>query len=312
MRAVSGRLPRDDGRYAYEIKWDGMRIIAFVEDGAVRLQSANLRDVTVTFPELAALGEALAGRAVILDGEVAAFDDHDRPSFGVLQQRMHVGSPVEARRRAATTPVVYMVFDVLHVDGEDTTGLSYLARRARLAELLPAGPWWQVPGHHVGDGAAMLAASKGRDLEGLVAKRVDSRYEIGRRSPCWIKVKNKCRQELLIGGWLPGEGGRSGQLGALLAGYYDGDELRYAGRVGTGFSQRELQRLGGLLAERARATSPFTPLPPPPVPRLAHWVEPDLVAEVEFTEWTREGILRHPSYLGLRNDKSPREVVRET
>ncbi|MGH2684536.1 MAG: non-homologous end-joining DNA ligase, partial [Actinomycetota bacterium] len=232
--------------------------------------------------------------------------------FGLLQQRMHVGSAVEARRRAATTPAIYMAFDVLHVDGEDTTSLPYLERRARLREVLTDGPFWQIPGHHVGDGQAMLAASKERGLEGLVAKQVDSRYEIGRRSPCWIKVKNKCRQELVVGGWLPGEGGRSGQIGALLVGYYEGDELRFAGRVGTGYTQRELKRLGGLLAELARATSPFTPPPPAPVLRLAHWVEPDLVAEVEFTEWTREGILRHPSYQGLRIDKNAREVVRET
>jgi bifunctional non-homologous end joining protein LigD len=205
-----------------------------------------------------------------------------------------------------------MAFDVLHVDGEDTTGLTYLERRARLAEILPDGPHWRVPGHHVGDGAAMLAASKERGLEGLVAKQLDSRYEIGRRSPCWIKVKNKCRQELVIGGWLPGEGGRTGRLGALLVGHYEGDELRYAGRVGTGFSDRELVRLGGLLAALARDDCPFSPPPPPPVPRLARWVEPELVAEVEFTEWTREGILRHPSYQGTRTDKPPREVVRET
>ena len=314
MRAVSGELPpaRDDDRWAYEIKWDGMRIIAFVEHGTIRLQSANLRDVTVSFPELAALGRALDGHEVILDGEAAAFDEDGRPSFGLLQQRMHVGSAVEASRRAAQTPALYMAFDVLHVDGEDTTALPYLERRARLTDLLQDGASWRVPGHHVGDGAAMLAASKQRRLEGLIAKKIDSRYEIGRRSPCWVKVKNKARQELVVGGWLPGEGGRSGQLGALLVGYYEGDELRFAGRVGTGYSQRELARLGGLLAERARPDSPFTPLPPAPVPRLARWVTPDLVAEVEFTEWTREGILRHPSYQGLRTDKSPRDVVRET
>jgi bifunctional non-homologous end joining protein LigD len=225
---------------------------------------------------------------------------------------MHVTSPVEAARRAAVTPALYMAFDVLSIDGEDTTSLPYLERRARLTDLLGDGAAWRVPGHHVGDGEAMLAASKQRHLEGLIAKQVDSRYEIGRRSACWIKVKNKGRQELVVGGWLPGEGGRSGQLGALLVGYYEGEELRFAGRVGTGYTQRELTRLGGLLAERARDTSPFTPLPPPPVPRLARWVEPDLVAEVEFTEWTHNGTLRHPSYKGLRDDKPAAAVVRET
>jgi bifunctional non-homologous end joining protein LigD len=207
---------------------------------------------------------------------------------------------------------VYQAFDVVHVDGRDTTPLAYLERRGVLRDLLEEGRCWRMPDHHVGDGAAMLEASRRQGLEGLIAKRLDSRYEIGRRSTLWRKVKNRRRQELVVGGWLPGEGGRAGRLGALLVGYHDeGGRLRFAGRVGTGFKERELQRLGRLLADLATEECPFDPPPPRPVVRFAHWVRPELVAEVAFGEWTSEDILRHPSYLGLRTDKAPGQVVRE-
>ena len=311
MRATTGTLPPDDDRYAFEIKWDGMRAVSFVEDGTVRLQSANLRDATASYPELARFAEGVAAARAVLDGEIVAFDENAAPSFGLLQQRMHVASPVEAARRAAQVPVVYQVFDVIHADGRDTTGLSYVERRGLLRDLVTDGACWRVPDHHVGDGPAMLEASKRQGLEGLIAKRLDSLYEIGRRSTLWRKVKNRRAQELVIGGWLPGEGGRSGRLGALLVGYYEGDRLRFAGRVGTGFTDRELARLGRLLGELATDESPFDEPPPRPVVRLARWVRPELVAQVQFGEWTSEGILRHPSYLGLRNDKAPGQVVRE-
>jgi bifunctional non-homologous end joining protein LigD len=169
-----------------------------------------------------------------------------------------------------------------------------------------------VPAHHLGEGDALLNATREQGLEGVIAKRADSRYEIGRRSTSWRKVKNRRRQEVVVGGWLPGAGNREGALGALLIGHYDdAGRLVYAGRVGTGFSGRELDRLAGLLAPLARPGPPFdTPLPAP-VARQGRWVEPRLVAEVEFGEWTGDGVLRHPSYLGLRDDKDPRDVVRE-
>jgi bifunctional non-homologous end joining protein LigD len=311
MRATSAQLPHDDERWAFEIKWDGMRIVSFVRPGALFLQSANLKDATASYPELAHLGDLVGADQAVLDGEVVAFDEEGRPSFGRLQQRMHVASAAEARRRAASVPAVYHVFDVIHVDGHDATALPYGERRELLAATLTEGPHVVIPGYHVGDGPAMLEASRRQGLEGLLAKRVDSRYEIGRRSQLWRKVKNRYRQELVVGGWLAGEGGRAGFLGALLIGYYEGDELRFAGRVGTGFSFHELERLGALLRELATDECPFTPPPPAATTRLAHFVRPELVAEVEFGEWTSDGVLRHPSYLGLRADKDPRSVVRE-
>jgi bifunctional non-homologous end joining protein LigD len=314
MKAVSGDLPADDGQWAYEIKWDGMRVLATLTGGRVRLVTSNGKDATARFPELGGLAEALAPVDAVLDGEIVAFDSSGRPDFGRLQHRMHLASPGDIDRLRATVPATYIVFDVLRIDGHDTTGLPYTERRRLLADLVPDGPCWQVPSHRTGDGDALLEAARERGLEGVVAKRLDSRYEPGRRSPAWRKVKVRCRQEFVVGGWWPGEGGRAGTIGSLVVGVHDepGGPLRYAGKVGTGFSQRELTRLQRLLDERAVTTCPFTPRPPAPVARHANWVEPELVAEIEFGEWTADGVLRHPSYLGLRDDKPATEVVRET
>jgi bifunctional non-homologous end joining protein LigD len=189
----------------------------------------------------------------------------------------------------------------------------YLERRERLFALELDGDRVKVPAHFVGEGTTLLAASKEQQLEGIVAKRLNSPYLPGGRSGQWLKIKNVSSQELVIGGWLRGQKSRAGRLGALLIGYYDTDEdgspvLRYAGRVGTGFTDRELERLGAELRARARKTSPFVGTQPP---REALFVEPELVAEIEFREWTNAGSLRHPSYKGLREDKDARSVVRE-
>jgi bifunctional non-homologous end joining protein LigD len=212
---------------------------------------------------------------------------------------------------AAAAPVTFIAFDLLWLDGNDVTGLGYLDRRRLLAEVVGPGPAWLVPGHVVGDGQALYDEAKARGLEGLVAKRVDSPYLAGRRSPAWRKVKVRRGQELVVGGWLPGEGNRAGGLGALLVGYHDDAGLRYAGRVGTGFTVAELERLGPRLADRARARSPFVDELPAAVRRRAHWVEPELVVEVQFGEWTADDRLRHPSYRGERTDKDPTQVRRE-
>jgi bifunctional non-homologous end joining protein LigD len=207
-----------------------------------------------------------------------------------------------------------MVFDLLYLDGESLMRLPYTERRARLQALDLNGPSWRVPAHHVGEGAALLQASKDQGLEGIVAKRLDSPYEPGRRTGTWLKVKNTRSQELVIGGWEPGEGRRQGKVGALLMGYYDREpaqpELRFAGKVGTGFDDAELAKLEVLLAARTRPTTPFSG-PEQPTGKRVQFVEPDLVAEIEFNEWTRQNIMRHPSYKGLRDDKSALDVVLE-
>jgi bifunctional non-homologous end joining protein LigD len=306
MFAKLSKLPRDDGGWAYEIKWDGVRAVAYVAGGGVRLESRNLNDVTARYPEVGGVAGALGGRDVVLDGEIVAFDERGRPSFERLQGRMHLTTGVEARSRV--NPVVYCVFDLLWLDGEDLMSRPYTERRERLEALALDGPNWRTPTYSVGNGEELLGASASQGLEGIVCKRLDSPYEPGRRGGTWLKVKNTRRQELVIGGWLPGEGRRAGHLGAILTGYYDDGALRFAGKVGTGFDERELERIEGLLRPLARDTSPFEGRQPE---RGAHFVEPELVAEIEFTEWTSQNVLRHPSYKGLRDDKRPLEVVLE-
>jgi bifunctional non-homologous end joining protein LigD len=241
---------------------------------------------------------------------VVAFDEQGRPSFERLQSRINLSSEAAVRRRMADRPVTYLIFDLVYLDGRSLIDAPYTERRRRLEELELDGPHWQTPSYHRGEGEALLRLTEARGLEGLVAKRLDSRYLPGRRSRAWLKVKNTERQELVIGGWLPGKGRRSGTLGAILVGYYDqGDHrLRYAGRVGTGFTDDELDRLAALLEPLRATESPFEGRQPP---REAVLVEPRLVAEVAFREWTTARTLRAPVYKGLRPDKDPSEVVLE-
>jgi bifunctional non-homologous end joining protein LigD len=306
MLARTGELPPDDGRWAYEIKWDGVRAIGYADGGRLRLASRNGRDITPRYPELRELGRALAGHEAVLDGEVVAFDADGRPSFQRLQGRMHLTSEHVVRRLAASEPVAYILFDLLWLDGHSLMGLSYAERRERLLGLGLNGTRWQTPASHVGDGAAMLDASRANGLEGIIAKRLDSTYSPGRRTGAWVKVKNVRETDVVIGGWLPGEGKRGGRLGALVVGYHEDGELRYAGRVGTGFDERELDRLGGVLADLAREDSPFTGRQPP---RETRFVEPSLVARVGYGEWTQARTLRHPVYRGVRDDVAPEGVV---
>lgn len=312
MKAVPGELPpaRDDEAWAYEVKWDGMRIVAFVDaDGTVRLQSANLHDVTDTFPELAGLAEATGGRRAVLDGEVVALDGAGVPSFARLQQRMHVAQRAEAARRAVEVPVAYQVFDLLSFDGHDAVELPYLERRRLLDQVVTAGTSWTVPAHHLGGGAALLEAVGSLGLEGLVAKRPDSTYRPGARSPVWRKIKVRRHQEFVVGGFAAGKGRRADAIGALLVGAWAEGRLRYAGRVGTGFSDAELDRLRRLLVPTVRHDCPFDPAPVASHRRDATWVEPGVVVEVAYANWTDDGLLRHPAYLGQRVDKDPGAVT---
>jgi bifunctional non-homologous end joining protein LigD len=311
MMARAGPLPRDTERWGHEIKWDGVRAIAHSEPGRLRFHSRNLHDITPRYPELSKLNRALSHHRAILDGEIVALDAEGRPSFGALQRRMHLASESAVRRLAKEAPVTYLIFDLLWLDGHSLMDLPYEERRARLAELDLQGPRWRVSDYVAGNGPAMLRATAEQGLEGIVAKRLDAPYEPGRRSPCWVKVKNVDRQEVVVGGWMPGDGRRRDRIGALLVGVREDGHLRYAGRVGTGFTEDELDRLGRLLAPIERPSAPFdAPVQAKP-PRGAVWVEPTYVAEVEFREWTQGGQLRAPSYKGLRDDKAPEEVVAE-
>jgi bifunctional non-homologous end joining protein LigD len=293
LAVAAADLPPEDGGWAYEMKWDGWRAIAGLADGQLRLASRRGNDFTARFPELAGLPEAV-GVDAILDGELVVLDANGRASFQAIQQ--HEG------------PAVFVCFDVLEIDGRDVTALPWRERRTLVERLALSGDRWQTSPATIGDGEAARTAADELGFEGVVCKRVDSPYLPGKRSPNWRKVKLSKGQELVIGGWLPGSGRLSTTLGSVLVGYYDepGGTLTYAGRVGSGFKDDQRDVMQRRL--RRRATSPFDP-----VPKLkdAVWVEPDCVAQVKFTEWTDDGILRQPVFLGLRDDKDPTDVVRE-
>jgi bifunctional non-homologous end joining protein LigD len=303
----SSLIPKPEKDWAFEVKWDGVRAIAYVKPGRLRLESRNLREITDSYPEVRGLLRDLGMREAVFDGELVAFDDSGRPSFERLQRRMHVTSSSAIRRLSTSTPIVYAIFDLLYLDGRVLIDAPYEERRELLETLELGGPAWRVPGAHVGEGTRLREATEAQGLEGVIAKRLGCRYEPGRRTGTWLKVKNTRRQELVIAGWVPGEGRRAERIGALLMGYYRDGRFVYAGRVGTGFTEATLDELASRLGPLRRKRSPFDEAPK--LPREAQFVEPRVVAEVEFREWTAEHIMRAPSFKGFRDDKSASEVT---
>ncbi len=309
MKATAGGLPEGDGWW-FEPKWDGMRVLARAGPAGVVLFSSNGREVTDSFPELAGLAGATDGHEVVLDGEVVALGPDGRPDFGLLTRRIHQNGADRAARLQHQVPVVYEIFDLLALDGRSLMASALEQRRAHLEQVIGAGPAWALSPIET-DGAALWAAVTELGLEGVVAKKVDSHYRPGRRGNTWRKTKVRHRQEVVVGGWTPGRGTRTGTLGALVVGVQDGGSLREAGRVGSGIGPGEAARLVNRLAPLARATCPFDPPPRSARTRDARWVEPEVVVEVAFAGWTAQAHLRHPSYVGERFDKDPGEVVRE-
>ena len=311
MLARAGTLPAADDGWAYEVKWDGVRAIAYCEPGVVRLRSRNLLDITARYPELARLTRALSTHRAILDGEIVALDEHGRPSFATLAARMNASEP-RARALAASSPVTFVIFDLPWLDGHSLMERSYDERRTALATLgLDGGERWRISMELPGSGRDILAATRAQHLEGVLAKRRDGRYEPGRRSGAWVKVRNTQRRALVIGGYTRGQGGRRERIGALLVGAHArSGQLRYAGRVGSGLSEHDLDALARALAPLTRPDSPFAPDGPKP-PRGAVFCEPRLVAEVEFSQWTREGLLRQPSFVALAQGVAPESVVHD-
>jgi bifunctional non-homologous end joining protein LigD len=313
MLALPGSPP--PGRlaeWAVEMKWDGVRALAFISGGRLRLVSRTGKDISATYPDLAGLGGAVTASQALLDGEIVAFSD-GRPDFEALQPRMHVSSADAAFRLSSTIPVSYLAFDALHVDGVGLTSLSYVERRKTLDTIISNGPRWLAPPNFPGpDLDAVRAASVANGLEGVVVKRLDSVYEPGARPGSWLKVKNQLMQEVVVAGWKPGQGNRTGLVGSLLVGVYSAGLLVYAGHVGTGFSDPVLRMLTRRLDALRRPGSPFDGPVPAEYSRPAVWVEPRLVIDVTFDRWTRAGRMRAPAYRGLRDDKDPADVVRET
>jgi bifunctional non-homologous end joining protein LigD len=288
-----------------ERKFDGERCVALRDGGSVRLESRTAKDLTGTYPEVVRALAALAARSLIVDGEVVAFDANDETSFTRLQQRLGVRAPSSGLISAF--PVVYCVFDALDLDGEDLRGLQLSERRARLTGVVRPAAALRVSEAWQGDSQRRFGDACPAGWEGLIAKRADAPYQVG-RSRDWLKLKCVWEQELVIGGYTDPGGSRT-DFGALLVGYYDDGRLRYAGKVGTGYTAATLASLGPRLRALETAESPFVDARP--VPRGAHWTKPELVAQIAFAEWTRDGRLRQPRFLGLRDDKGPKEVVRE-
>jgi DNA ligase D-like protein (predicted ligase) len=293
-----------DQDWVYERKLDGERCLAVCDSDGVRLLSRNRKDLGDTYPEVE---EALAGaadRAMLLDGEVVAFSG-GVTRFQRLQERMQVKDREEARQ--SPVAVYYYIFDLVHLEGYDLSGLPLRARKGLLRRALDYADPLRYTAHRNAEGERFLEEACEKGWEGIIAKRADSRYRHSRTRD-WLKFKCVSRQELVIGGFTEPEGSRIG-FGALLMGYYRGDDLCYAGKVGTGYDEDTLRRLHQRLQGLERQSPPFDrgELPTQGV----HWVSPQLVAEVGFTEWTRAGKLRHPRYLGLRRDKDPKSVVRE-
>jgi bifunctional non-homologous end joining protein LigD len=287
----------------FEAKWDGIRSIAVLSAGHLELWSRNRLPLTGRFPELAAVPAALVGAEAVLDGEIVAFGPDGRPDFGLLA-RQAVSAP-----GPLGPAVCYLAFDLLFWGDAALLDAPLAHRRERLLALGLGDGAWRSPPHVTDDPAPLLGFVAEHRLEGVVAKRADAPYEPGRRSRAWRKWKRTRSQEFVVGGFLPGRGGRAGELGSLLLGTFDaGGRLRYAGRVGTGFDAAERRRLLAELTPAVRAEPPF--VDPPRIPGV-RWVEPRVVVEVRFAQRTADGRLRHPSYAGRRLDKDPAEVVWE-
>lgn len=305
----------DEGDWAFEMKWDGIRAIARVENSGsgesrISLTSRNGRDTTAAYPELVpALRSVVPAGSATLDGEIVALNGSNRPDFGLLQQRINLTGAAEIRRLSESVPVHYLVFDILERDGTSLVRRGYDERRRILDETVHASDHdrVQVPPAFPGGLEEAVARSLELGLEGVVAKERDSTYAVGARSRAWIKIKHHRTQEVVVGGWRPGNGRRAGTIGSLLVGIPDGDRVRYVGRVGTGFRDRDLAEISRRLEPRARVRPTLAEVPTADA-RDAHWVVPDLVGEVEFAEWTSGGHLRQPSWRGWRPDKSPGEV----
>ena len=287
-----------------ERKFDGERCVARKAGSDVRLESRTGKDLTSTYPEVRAAVSAQRSRDLLLDGEVVAYDG-DQTSFTRLQQRLGVSGP--SPEQVAKYPVVYCVFDILEADGEDLTGLPLVERRARLTRAVRSSPALELTEAWRDESSRRFAAACQSGWEGLIAKRADAPYVAG-RSKDWLKLKCVWEQEFVVGGYTDPAGSRT-DFGALLVGYYERGTLRYAGKVGTGYTKAILHDLGIRLRKLKTGEPAFVDARP--VPRGTHWTRPELVAQIGFAEWTSDARLRQPRFLGLRDDKNPAEVVRE-
>jgi bifunctional non-homologous end joining protein LigD len=301
----------DDPEWGFEPKWDGIRAIAICDD-STRLISRNGNDVTAGYPELSRLHEQLVAIDAMVDGEIIALENGS-PSFQKLQSRMHVRDSRQLETISRASPVTYVTFDLLYLDGRDLTSLPFSQRRRLLEENVVPSPRLQVSPLTINDGIALFEAARVQQLEGIVAKKLNSRYEPGNRSRLWLKIKTVLEADVVVVGWTEGGGRRAASLGSLVVAMYDNGQLRYVGNVGTGFSQRSLEEVMAKLLDLGEGEMPFPPatLREKPELRKAHWVPPRLVAIVEYRQLTGAGRLRAPSFKGFREDKSSEECTFE-
>jgi bifunctional non-homologous end joining protein LigD len=283
--------PFSDPDWIFETKWDGYRSVCFLKNGRARFVSRNQIEMTPQYPELANIGKQVRAKEAILDGEICALDRHGIPRFQMLQRKGATQRP----------PIVYFVFDLLYLDGYDLTSCTVVERKARLAEIIQPSNVIKVSEHIDGDGEAFFREVARFKLEGMMAKRASSKY-VQKRSSDWLKIKTVMRQEVVIGGYTQPRGGRS-HFGALVCGLYSGNELRYVAHTGGGFNEKLLASIYKLMQPLKVDKSPFVAVPKTNEP--VQWLKPKLVAEVKFSEWTADNHLRHPVFVGLREDKDP-------
>jgi bifunctional non-homologous end joining protein LigD len=301
MLATIGDHPFSDPNWLFEIKWDGVRALAWIENGALTLRARSGADITGRYPELASLSAALSARQAIIDGEIAAIDANGRSDFGLLQERMHVRAPAE--NLISRVPVVFFAFDLLYCDGYDLRRSPLLERKQLLQRLLHASERFRFSDHQLERGKEIFELAKDNGLEGIVAKRIDSPY-VSERSTSWVKLKVTKTLDAVIGGWTAARTAAI-PLGSLLLGLYQGKKLRFIGHVGTGFDGKKLEELSGKLKKLASSSSPFDAVPE--TNEKPYWVSPTLVARVKFSEWTQEHALRHPVFIALLEDVRPED-----
>jgi bifunctional non-homologous end joining protein LigD len=285
--------PFSDPNWIFETKWDGYRSVCFLKNGKARLVSRNQIEMTPQYPELANIGKHVRAKEAILDGEICALDPQGIPRFQMLQRKGAIKRP----------PIVYFVFDLLYVDGHDLMGCTVVERKAKLAEITQPANVIKLSEHIEGDGEAFFREIAKFQLEGMMAKRADSKYA-QKRSSDWLKIKTVMRQEVVVGGYTEPRGARS-YFGSLVCGLYRGDMLHYVGHIGGGFNEKLLASIYKLMQPLKTDKNPFVSVPKTNEP--VHWLKPKLVAEVKFSEWTADNHLRHPVFVGLREDKQPKE-----
>src|SRR3989442_10868204 len=298
MKAQLFEKAFDDEHWLFEVKWDGIRLVTFIDDGKVRLQTRAGRIVDDEYPQLQAITNLVSARQAILDGEIVALDEEGRPSFQLLQNRGREEHPMQ-----------YVVFDIVYADGQRLFKVPLEDRKRLLRNIVRDSSLLKYSEHVVGEGTAFFKAAKEKRLEGIVAKRLDSPYQPGVRSSAWLKIKAVLQQEVVVGGFTAPRNSRK-YFGALIVGVYEDGKFVYTGHVGGGFDEKALAELYKLMKPLIVKSPPFSG-PPPHANEKPTWVKPKLVVEVKFSEWTREGVMRQPVFLGLRDDVDPREDRRE-